>query len=128
MFLTIANYSKKEKCWQAIRDYEYVISEALQGELISVARPTAGPQPATSSIASLTEEDQKLIDEVAAIPAETWFALSRWAKETKNFQPWQRSLLFSVGGVVGRGQKPSIKQAGHAMKAYNEALTKGFSI
>ena len=124
----VSEWCKKEKCWQTIRDYEYVISDALQGELISVARPMAGPKPATSSIASLTEEDQKLIDEVAAIPAETWFALSRWAKETKNFQPWQRSLLFSVGGVVGRGQKPSIKQARHAMKAYDEALTKGFSI
>lgn len=124
----VGEWCKKEKCWQSIRDYEYIISDALQKELISVARPTAGPQPATSSIASLTEEEQKLIDKVAEIPAETWFALSRWAKETKNFQPWQRSLLFSVGGVVGRGQKPSIKQAGHAMKAYNEALTKGFSI
>ena len=124
----VGEWCKKEKCWQSIRDYEYMISDALQKELISVARPTTGPQPATSSIASLTEEDQKLIDKVAEIPAETWFALSRWAKETKNFQPWQRSLLFSVGGVVGRGQKPSIKQAGHAMKVYNEALTKGFSI
>ena len=124
----VGEWCKKEKCWHLIRDYEYVISDALQKELISIARPPAGPQPATSSIASLTEEEQKLINKVAAIPAETWFALSRWAKETKNFQPWQRSLLFSVGGVVGRGQKPSIKQAGHAMKAYNEALTKGFSI
>ena len=96
--------------------------------MISVARPSPGPQPAMGSIASLTEEDRKLIDEVAAIPAETWFALSRWAKETKNFQPWQRSLLFSVGGVVGRGQKPSIKQAVHAMKAYVDALEKGFSV
>ena len=102
----VGEWCKKEKCWQSIRDYEYIISDALQKELISVARQTAGPQPATSSIASLTEEDQKLIDKVAEIPAETWFALSRWAKETKNFQPWQRSLLFSVGGVVGRGQTP----------------------
>ena len=124
----VGEWCKKEKCWQTIRDYEYVISNALQDELISVAKPTAGPKPATSSIASLTEEDQKLIDEAAAIPAETWFALSRWAKETDNFQSWQRSLLFSVGRVVGRGQKPSIKQAGHAMNAYNEALKKGFSI
>lgn len=124
----VGEWCKKEKCWQTIRDYEYVISDALQGKLISVARPTAGSQPATSSIASLTEEDQKLIDEVAAVPAETWFALSRWAKETKNFQPWQRSLLFSVGRIVGRGQKPSIKQATHAMKAYTDAFTKGFSI
>ena len=124
----VGEWCKKEKCWHSICDYEYVISDALQKELISVARPMVGPQSATSSIASLTEEDQKLIDKIVTIPAETWFALSRWAKETKNFQPWQRSLLFSVGGIVGRGQKPSIKQAEHAMKAYNEALTRGFNI
>ena len=124
----VGEWCKKEKCWQSIRDYEYTISDALQKELVSVARPAAGPQPSTNSIASLTEEDLRLIDEVALIPAETWFALSRWAKETKNFQPWQRSLLFSVGGIVGRGQKPSIKQATHAMKAYTDAFTRGFSI
>lgn len=124
----VGEWCKKEKCWQALCDYEYTLSNALQGELISVARPTAGPQTPTGSIASLTEDDQSLIDEVAAISAETWFALSRWAKETKNFQSWQRSLLFSVGGVVGRGQKPSIKQATHAMKAYKEAFGKGFSV
>lgn len=124
----VGEWCKKEKCWQVIRDCEYSLSDELQNELISVARPSPGPQPAMGSIASLTEEDRKLIDEVAAIPAETWFALSRWAKETKNFQPWQRSLLFSVGGVVGRGQKPSIKQAVHAMKAYADALEKGFSV
>ena len=124
----VGEWCKKEKCWQTIRDYKYTIGDVFQSELISVARPTVGPQSATGSISSLTEEDQHLIDEVAEIPAETWFALSRWAKETKNFQPWKRSLLFSVGGVVGRCQKPSIKQATHAMSAYKEALEKGFSI
>ena len=124
----IGEWCKKEKCWQAIRDCEYALSDELQDELLSVARPTAGPPVATGSITSLTEEEQRLIDEVAAIPGETWFALSRWAKETKNFLPWQRSLLFSVGGVVGRGQKPSIKQATHAIRAYREAFEKGFHI
>ena len=83
---------------------------------------------APSIIDSLTEEELALIDEASAIPAETWFALSRWAKETKNFQPWQRSLLFSVGTLAARGQKPSIKQATHAVKAYQAALQKGFTI
>lgn len=122
----VGEWCKKEKCWQVIRDHKYELSEALQKELVSVAPPTTSTPPATGSIASLTAEEQALIDEAAAIPAETWFALSRWAKETKNFLPWQRSLLFSVGSLVGRGQKPSIKQATHAMKAYNAALEKGF--
>lgn len=124
----VGEWCKKEKCWQVIRDYQYELSEALQRELVSVARPTISATPATSSIDSLTTEEQALIDEAAAIPAETWFALSRWAKETKNFQPWQRSLLFSVGSLIGRGQKPSIKQATHAMKAYKAAFEKGFTV
>lgn len=124
----VGEWCKKEKCWQTIRDYQYELSEALQKEFVSIARPTISTAPATSSIDSLTTEEQALIDEAAAIPAETWFAISRWAKETKNFQPWQRSLLFSVGSLIGRGQKPSIKQATHAMKAYKAAFEKGFTV
>ena len=124
----IGEWCKKEKCWQTIREYDYEVSDSLQSELLSVSRPVSSSIQSATSINAATEEEQKLIDEVAAIPAETWFALSRWAKETKNFQPWQRSLLFSVGGLVGRGQKPSVKQANHAMKAYQDALEKGFKI
>lgn len=124
----VGEWCKKEKCWHTIREYEYTLGDELQSELLSVARPDVNRQPATGSINSLTEEEIALIDEAAAIPAETWFALSRWAKETKNFQPWQRSLLFSVGTLAGRGQKPSIKQATHAVKAYKDALEKGFTV
>lgn len=123
----VGEWCKKEKCWHVIRDHKYELSDTLQKELVSVARPSTSTAPATGSIDSLTAEEQALIDEAASIPAETWFALSRWAKETKNFQPWVRSLLFSVGGVVGRGQKPSIKQSTHAMKAYKSAIEKGFT-
>lgn len=124
----VGEWCKKEKCWLAIQNYDYSISDALSAELLSVARPESGVKSSTSSINSLTEDEKALINEVASIPAETWFALSRWAKETNNFQPWQRSLLFSVGGLVGRGQKPSIKQATHAINAYKEASKKGFTV
>lgn len=124
----IGEWCKKEKFWQTLRDYDYTLSDALQAELLSVARPAVSNQPITSSIKAPTKDELALIDEVASIPAKTWFALSRWAKETKNFQPWQRSLLFSVGTLVSRGQKPSVKQATHAIKAYKEALEKGYTV
>lgn len=124
----VGEWCKKEKCWQKIQEYDHQISDGLKNELLSVARHSTQTHTATNSIETITDEEQELIDKVAAIPAETWFALSRWAKETKNFLPWQRSLLFSVGSLVGRGQKPSIKQATHAMQAYNKAFEKGFNI
>lgn len=124
----IGEWCKKEKCWLTIREHSYELGSSLQSELLSVARPSASKQLATGSINTLTEDEEALIDVAAAISAATWFALSRWAKETNNFQPWQRSLLFSVGTLVSRGQKPSIKQATHAVNAYNEALKKGFTV
>lgn len=33
----VGEWCKKEKCWQSIREYEYTLSDAFQGELISVA-------------------------------------------------------------------------------------------
>ncbi len=122
----VGEWCKKEKCWHAVKECESAITENLQDELIEVGYVPSKPLP-TSSIESLTEDDQKLIDQAAAIPATTWFALSRWAKETNNFQPWLRSMLFSVGTLIGRGRKPSIKQSKHAMKALNDAKEKGFN-
>lgn len=122
----VGEWCKKEKCWNIVKECEYVISCALQAELVEVVYDTPKSSP-TNSIESLTEEDQKLIDETASVSPETWFALSRWAKETNNFQPWLRSMLFSVGSLTGRGRKPSIKQSRYAMKALKEAKEKGFT-
>lgn len=123
----VGEWCKKEKCWKAVKECVYVIPEALQAELVEVGYVSTKPIP-TSSIESLTEDDQKIIDQVAAVSPEVWFALSRWSKETNNFQPWLRSMLFSVGTLVGRGRKPSIKQSRNAMKALENAKTKGFVV
>jgi hypothetical protein len=61
-----------------------------------------------------------------AVPAETWFALSHWARETSSLQPWQRSLAYSLGRLVGRGAVPSEKQAKQGVVILDEALALGF--
>lgn len=124
----VSEWCKREKCWDTIREYEYHLSSEFTAELISVARPVATATSPTNSINSLTESEQALIEEAFSISSTTWLALSRWAKETDNFHPWQRSLLFQVGTIVGRNQRPSYKQSNQALKAYKEALDKGFSI
>ena len=120
----VGEWCKKEKCWKEIREYKYEISTELADELISVEK--AKKEQSIDSSIELTENDQAIIDEAASIPAATWFELSRWAKETQNFAPWQRSIVFSVGTLIGREKKPSIKQSIQALKVYNGALEKGF--
>ena len=121
----VGEWCKKEKCWKEIREHEYEISKELADELISVEK--AKKEQVTYSSIELTENDQSIIDEAASIPATTWFELSRWAKETQNFAPWQRSIVFSVGTLIGREKKPSIKQSIQALKVYKGALEKGFN-
>lgn len=121
----VSEWCKKEKCWETVKECDYTISDLLKKELLETSSESIKSLP-INSIEALTEDDQKLIDHAAMISAETWFALSRWAKETNNFQPWLRSMLFSVGTLVGRGRKPSIKQAKHALNALKKAKEKGF--
>lgn len=121
----VGEWCKKEKCWDVVKKCDYTVSDKLSSELVGVGYTSAKATP-NSSIDSLTEDEQKIIDKAAAVSAETWLALSRWAKETNNFQPWLRSMLFSVGTLVGRGRKPSIKQSKHALKALKDAGDKGF--
>ena len=123
----VGEWCKKEKCWNTLKEKEYTLSRELEAELVSVGYSSTKSLP-NSSIDSLTDDEQQIIDQAAAISAETWFALSKWAKETNNFQPWLRSMLFSVGTIIGRGKKPSIKQSRHALKAFEEAKSKGFHV
>ncbi|MHB8964085.1 MAG: AIPR family protein, partial [Saccharofermentanales bacterium] len=122
----VSEWCKTLKCWNAIKEYNYIIGYELQEELISVSRPTETLP--ISCINSLSETEQMVIGEVCAISASTWFALSRWAKETNNFQPWQRSLIFKIGTMVGRNKKPTYKQSNQAIKAYKVAIEKGLMV
>ena len=124
----IGEWCKKEKCWEAVKSIDHTVSSGLDVELISVARPeyVIAAQAPVSGISNVTGEEAETIDKVTGIDANIWFALSRWSKETNNFEGWQRSILFSVGTLVGRGKKPTLKQARQALVVYNKAIDKGF--
>ena len=122
----ISEWCKKEKCWLDIQEIDEEISFDLKKELIDVSTQATRKEP-VNSIYSNNEEEQKLIDQAMAVKGSTWFALSKWAKETGNFESWQRSILFSVGKRVSNGQPISYKQAKQAMIVYEEAQRKGFT-
>lgn len=126
----IGEWCKKPNCWEEIKSLEYEITEALDKALLSVDKSSpvisSSGNAISSSFNTPSEEEAKLIMTAAAISAKTWYALSKWAKETNNFQGWQRSIAFSVGQAIARGRKPSYKQAVQVLKLYDEATRKGF--
>lgn len=126
----VGEWCKKQQCWNAIKEYNYEITAELRAELVDMTNQaiiSSAHKAKTSSLNATTEEELEVIEQAFAISAGEWFALSKWAKETDNFQGWQRSILFSIGQLIARGKKPSYKQAVQATKIYNEAISKGFN-
>jgi len=129
----VGEWCKKQKCWDEIKNTNYEFVSGLERELISIDRNTtvvSAPSINTSQSAFNvpTEEENEIIDRAASISAKTWYALSKWTKETDNFQSWQRSIVFHVGQAISRGRKPSYKQAVQALIVYDEAVNKGFNV
>lgn len=123
----ITEWCKKEACWEDFRTAEISVPEGLRAEL----RKKSAVTQRKASVAAIEEanpEELALIEEVALVPAEVWFALSGWAKETGNLQGWQRGIAYSLGQRAGRNQEPSRKQAIQARKILQEAERLGFSV
>ena len=127
----VGEWCKKPQCWNTIKEHNYEITDALRAELIDVMNQTsvlsATSKALTSSLNVVTENEQLVVNKAYEIPAAEWYALSKWAKETSNFQGWQRSIVFSVAQLVARSRRPSYKQAVQALKIYEEAVDRGFN-
>lgn len=119
----IGEWAKRPDCWAAVSGIEWAVPTGLESQLLdSSAAEDASPAQATDLA------DELLIVEASAIPAETWFAVSHWAKETSTLQPWQRSLAFSLGRLSARGSAPSVKQARQGVRLLGEAQRLGFDV
>lgn len=120
----ITEWCKKKECWQHIKDENFQTNSRLENELIDVSR--AAIKRPDKGIEGPNEEDKKLITEIGEVSAEKWFQISKWAKETKNLQPWQRSIAFSIGKVLSRSGSVSPKQAKQGKIIIEEAERLGF--
>jgi len=89
-------------------------------QLVVLAPTNSGAGTASISI------DDPVIAECAAIPADVWFALANWAKQTGNLSSWQRQLAFGIGTRISRGRPPSSKQAQHGKRILDEGRRLGF--
>jgi len=122
----ITEWCKKEACWQNLNELEFELSQALERELIPVERSAS--TAVDRGIDTPNEEERRLIEEVAKVPPEVWFRISKWAKETDNLQGWQRGLAYSMGKLLARGREPSRKQATQAKKIMENAERLGFAL
>jgi hypothetical protein len=117
----VTEWCKREACWERCRGLDIPVH--LRGKWVS-SKSSSDSQD--QGIEAPTAEDEDLIARVAAVPAEVWFGISKWAKETNNLASWQRSIAYSIGQRVGAGRTPSRKQAAQGVKIIEEAERLGF--
>ena len=74
----------------------------------------------------ITDKQQKLIDDMKAVPAEKWFSINRWAKDTLLLTPRETAFIGQMGYRIKRGFAVTYKQAKWALDLYDKAETKGW--
>ncbi len=119
----VTEWCKAEACWQAVKDIRVTIPARIALRNVGKALAAATQQDISAPDAS----EAALVKDAAAIEADTWFGLAKWAAETKSLAPWQRKLAFSMGRIAAQGRPPSVKQARQGLIALNAGRELGFT-
>ena len=119
----VTEWAKHAECWNRVLAIEWDVPDQLRAELVDLSAITARGRHAAES---RSQADAKRIIAVASIPAETWFVLARWAKETHSLEPWQRRRAAEIGRCLSDGQSISVEQATDGERIMTEAQRLGF--
>ncbi|WP_445005135.1 AIPR family protein [Halomonas mongoliensis] len=114
----ITEWAKKEECWDAVKEMEFVIPEELEAELSQGDHlPTVGEDARKGKI-TMTSEDRRNIALTMGLDAETWWKITKWGQESGELSDFQCSLATTMAGyALGKWVKvPSVKQAKHSAK------------
>lgn len=119
----VTESAKRVETWNRVLAIPWVIPSELVSELID---PSATVSRGRHAAETPSEAAAKLIIAVSSIPADHWYAVARWAKETHNLEPWQRKLASDIGRCLSNGWDIGVKQATDAERLMAEAQVLGF--
>lgn len=123
----ITEWCKRSACWDQVRELGIELGSELRQELVETGRESTNGY-SDLGIEENTPEEQELIARAASVRAETWFEISKWAKETGNLEGWQRKIAYSLGRQAGQGRAPSRKQARQGLLLLKEAERLGYRL
>jgi len=123
----VGEWAKKLDCWKKVEEFNWAPGASLKKELRTRPDPKTSQPESNEGLAGATAEESELINWATDVPAEHWFGIAAWAKDTNNLQGWQRSIAVSIGRLIAQNRKPSLKQATQGKKLYEEAQRLGFN-
>lgn len=112
------SWTKRLGCWDALKA---TLSEK------DLKFPQDVISSAGDSDEEITDGPQRKIEEMRKVPADVWFSINKWAKETLLLTPRETAFIGQMGYRIKRGFGVTYKQAKWAMDLYEKAQTKGWS-
>lgn len=112
------SWTKRLGCWDALKA---TLSEK------DLKFPQDVISSAGDSDEEITDGQQRKIEEMRKVPADVWFRINKWAKETLLLTPRETAFIGQMGYRIKRGFGVTYKQAKWAMDLYEKAQTKGWS-
>lgn len=120
--MNIGEWCKKQECWLTLKD-KFIEVDSISDE-IRLDSDTYSEKDLIGQ--ELSPQESKMIEEAGKVKAETWFALSKWAKENNRFTPFDRKLSYNLGVLANRKATLSPKQAKSALKILKQSKDEGF--
>ncbi|MGD1091454.1 MAG: AIPR family protein [Bryobacteraceae bacterium] len=115
----IGEACKKPETWATFRAMSLDVAADWKGSSPESVMPYPDKKPDP-----VAEDARK---EVVQVTADYWYALSKWAKDRKFLEGWERSLAYSLGRLLANGASPSDKQAIQGARIMARAKELGFS-
>lgn len=120
--MNIGEWCKKQECWLTLKD-KFIDTDPISEEI----RKDSDNYFENDLVGQeLSPQESKMIEEAGKVKAETWFALSKWAKENNRFTPFDRKLTYNLGILANRKATLSPKQAKNELKILKQAKEEGF--
>jgi AIPR protein len=115
----VTEWSKREPCWQAVREMQLELPDPLPPELSSrhVTATGTGTGRQEPYKEQLTPEDFQNIGICKRVDGDTWLKVHAWGTKSGELKKWQSGIAHTLAGyAAGDWDKgPSPKQARHGV-------------
>jgi len=113
----VVQWCKEERAWLHIQTVRLQVPPSLAGQLLQDAPPS-----------DLSDDEQRLIMEVALVDSAVWFEIAKWGKETKSLHFTMWGIADSLGNRKAKGQLPTVKMAIQGRKMLEMAERAGVGL
>lgn len=122
----VTEWAKRAGCWAQMKQQPFEISDALRACMRDDEAKRSASAGETVAARAATSTQRTIRINGTSLDASDWAALSNWAKQTRNLQPWERSIASNLANQLRAARPLTHKQKNHAHRIFSDATALGF--